>query len=149
MKTEFKAFTIIELLVSMLIASIILTLAWNVYFFVGDYQTLIKRKVENALKLKKIESWFKRDFSEAMEVKNEDNQIRVFKRTDTINYYYSESALIRNQKILSDTLQIGIQIEKNEKNGCLRICLAPKSQLNYCFDACIPPSSVKLIKLAE
>lgn len=145
MTSKVAAFTIVELLVSMLIASIILALAWNVFFFVGDYKTLIEQKSVNAVSIKKVEAWLKSDLTYCQNMTMDKGKLIVFSFQDTVTYQYSDNSISRQKGVLSDSVLFGMTISDSTSLGVIEICLRAFPIAKYCFNITPQESSEALI----
>ena len=73
-KTSISAFTIVELLVSMIISSILLVMSWNVYIFLNQYKSRLEEKSSGVIKDSQVEYWMKKDMASAEAAKLDDDQ---------------------------------------------------------------------------
>jgi prepilin-type N-terminal cleavage/methylation domain-containing protein len=145
---KIKAFTLIEMLVSLLIGGIIMGLAWNVYFYLGGYQNLIEDKAEKQIDLKRIEYRMRRDLAYSMETRLNENVLIIIQMNDSIRYNFGDNELIRQSNLVADTVLIKSTISEYVKT-VYQICLVQIVPNDYCFDVKIPRSSVNQLMATD
>lgn len=139
-----KAFTLVELLVSLIIGSIILTLAWNIYFYLGSYRGIVENKVDDQVSLKKAEYWMSRDSNKATKIELRDSILVINQSADSIIYNLGKDVLIRTKGINADTLKMSCKANELGQMNSFRICLY-KGNTENCFPLRLPKSSYQLV----
>ena len=147
--SRLQAFTITELLVGMLISSLVLTLVWNVYFFLKDYHELIQTKSNQLTELEQAKYWIKRDLQRAhsLEVKQAGLQLGLL--TDTVNYAFEKEWFIRSQKGFTDSLPVTCLVSEWEKDKKYQLCLSSKDITTCQLLEVISTSEAKILALKE
>ncbi|MEM9896286.1 MAG: hypothetical protein AAF789_07940 [Bacteroidota bacterium] len=127
-----KAFTIYELLVSMLIASLILTFGWQVVVVVNRYQEQLQKKTSAINDLQRLKTQIKRDFYQADSFEKGDNTIQIKREAQTILYEFTQ-IVTRKYSTSLDTLASGLDFSCSEKSvNVLEICLTSAQHVD-CF----------------
>jgi prepilin-type N-terminal cleavage/methylation domain-containing protein len=104
-----KAFTIIELLVSMLLSAIVIALAYNVYHSTEDSYRTAYGQFGRTTDLLQLQSLLNHDCNNAKMVVFEDNIMKV-ERLDhnPVNYMVKGDKIIRQTGAVVDTFSLGI-----------------------------------------
>lgn len=129
MKSKIPAFTIVEMLISLIIASVLLALAWNVFYFTNHYRNLIEFKASKINQIKKVEYYLTNDLSGSRTLILDKDVLHVYRQKDTISYRFSDQWTIRKTNDVTDSLDIGAYIFMQGEED-YRVCLITPE---YCF----------------
>ncbi|VXD14792.1 type II secretion system protein J [Marinoscillum sp. 108] len=128
-----SGFTIIELLVSMIIASIIMSLCWGVISFVQGYKSRIETKAEEITQGARVEYLLSKDFQACEAYKLSTGHLQLISEGREIDYEFGAEVMVRILKGTRDTLGVcmNVSIEENAP-GVLRTCLF-FGENSHCF----------------
>jgi|GEM_PF-6805460 len=141
-----KAFTIVELLVSMIIASILLTLIWNVFFGVNMFRANIDSRGTFFTEASRIEYMIKHDLSGAEQLNWTSQQLFMLGE-DTVVYSFDAGYVVRNSIRSLDTLMSNAHVEINECLGKVCVCLS--RERDFCFAISKMESSTQKLRMKE
>ena len=146
-KTSISAFTIVELLVSMIISSILLVMSWNVYIFLNQYKSRLEEKSSGVIKDSQVEYWMKKDMASAEAAKLDDDQnLMIYGLRDTVVYTFTNRMLYRKVKEVEDSISIrGRFIQEDSQSNKLSVILESRKSPIY-FNLEWQESSTTLIK---
>lgn len=108
-KNKLNAFTLAEMIVVLVVASIVIAMGFTVLNMVRKQVLLIQKNYNKKQELRLFETTFIRDFSARDTYYVEDKEQLILKNTkDSIFYVFSEGIVIRNR----DTFKIEIAQKK-------------------------------------
>lgn len=115
---KLKAFTLVELLVTMLISSIVIGICYTSYQIVSkqfnDYKALNEKTVEVMLLNELIE----KDFLQADSVMKDNMNVVCFNNNNQITYNFNNNRILRKQTEVQDTFFIqseNVQLKFDDK----------------------------------
>lgn len=148
MNNSLKSFTIIEMLVSMLVASILLLLAWNLVLYANDYKKLIEGKAQQTVSMERMKYWIKKDITSSASIELMDDELKCLGHIDTSLYVFSGNSIVRYQGLFSDSTNVGGTFSLDTISGEFGACFIINQQANECFTSELNASSeLKVNKL--
>ncbi len=141
MSDPLKSFTIIEMLVSMLVASILLLLAWNLVLYANDYKRLVEAKAQQTVSMERMKYWIKRDLSASATIELAGIELRCMGHIDTSMYIFSDSKIVRFQGLFSDSTNVGLSLELDTGNVEISGCFLVNQHPVECFTSELNVSS--------
>lgn len=140
---QIRAFTIMELLVTMLVSTIVLSLAFGVYYFAVRYSDLISNRANRDVTMLELEWLMKSDLSNSANHKLSRNEMIIYLPSgDSIFYQTGQiSRRIRNmdtteffvksELVRSNTNNLAVCIQQDGLSNCFRFRVFPESVSNY------------------
>ena len=107
-KQTLKAFTILEITITMMIAAILIGLTFTIYTIVSRSYRAFSDRNDDVLTMLTLDKLLKRDFSKAETISRKGSGILIISKTDTAFYDFKEGYLIRSRGI-TDTFRVNYQ----------------------------------------
>ena len=107
-KKNVKAFTILELTITMMISAILITLTFIIYGIVSRSYQSYSKKNDEVLVMLTLDKLLKRDFSRAERIERKDSTIWIINRIDTARYAFGAGFIVRTRGII-DTFRVNHQ----------------------------------------
>jgi prepilin-type N-terminal cleavage/methylation domain-containing protein len=105
MNTRIKAFTLMEVVISMIIAALVITIAYTAYQIIHrSYQAYQLKNTQMAVLLR-LDERLKKDFSRSVLISQTTEGLAFTDSSGTVRYTFSEGSVIR-QGILVDTFKV-------------------------------------------
>jgi prepilin-type N-terminal cleavage/methylation domain-containing protein len=106
---KLNAFTLLELLVGMIVSGIVLTATFSAYKIVtGQYETYRNRSAAVS-ELSFFVSQMQSDFSNSLRVvRRPGNKIQLQSEKRTVEYYFTEKYILRNDLLRIDTFKVSV-----------------------------------------
>ena len=99
-KQKVRAFTIMEVTVTMLIAAIVVMIVYTAYRIIGKSYTDYDQKNKMISELVVADKILKKDFSDALDIKQTSDGIELSMQEGQISYVFGEKFIVRNQNQL-------------------------------------------------
>lgn len=131
MKNKLRAFTISELLVSMIISSILMYAIWNIYFFLVSYQKQISTKADAEFQTANLRFLLTKDFEEADIIAGSGNSLEFINDVDSVFYEAVGENLVRVKGNSIDTLPVPVAFQFDDEKGMKLTCCIDLTQT--CF----------------
>lgn len=144
-----SAFTIVELLVSLVISSLVISMAWSIYFFLGNYREIIEMKAEDQIRLKQFEYWITSDLSESSDIEYSENGLVIHKGSGQVTYHFTTDYVFRIGQNSVDSLLLAAQIKDFRRMGSFLACASQYDGNDYCFPVEAPGSSYRRVNTAN
>jgi len=103
-----KAFTIMEVTVVMLIASVVIGMAYTVYSIVVQSHGAFKTKNDNLAVVVRLDELFKKDFAHANMILKDEKGIIFKNQEQLVSYQIEPSYIVRTAGII-DTFKVSTQ----------------------------------------
>jgi prepilin-type N-terminal cleavage/methylation domain-containing protein len=103
---KIRSFTLIEMLVSVTISGIIITIVSIIYLNYQDYFIRFKDINDNSIRMLEFYNVCSRDFSESETVKSDKGMITFCTDTHRTSYFINDDNIIRHQQSGYDTFRI-------------------------------------------
>ena len=105
MNTRIKAFTILEVVISMIIAALVITIAYTAYQII--HRTYEAHHLKNAQMavLLRVDELLKKDFSRSILIRREADGLSFSDSSGTVRYTFASGYLIR-EGISADTFRV-------------------------------------------
>ncbi len=110
-----KAFTIWELLVSMIISSILISLSWYLVSMTNTYRARVEHKGEGLAELKRVEFLLNKDLFRAGRYQLTTQQLDLWLPDDSVQYLIGESSFCRLYHGHLDTVAKRVQVSLFEQ----------------------------------
>jgi hypothetical protein len=107
-KQTVKAFTILEITITMMISAILIGLTFTIYTIVSHSYRSFSDKNDDVLVMLTLDKLLKRDFLKAESVLRKGSAILIIGRTDTALYDFKPGYLVRTRGI-TDTFRVNYQ----------------------------------------
>jgi prepilin-type N-terminal cleavage/methylation domain-containing protein len=119
---QFKAFTLLELLVGMILSGIVLTATFSAYHIITKQYEAYRDKTKSIAEFSFFVSQLQSDFSNATTIlRISENEIRLQSEKKVLEYEFSGKEVLRNDFFRTDTFLIAVpEIEtfrKSEKTN--------------------------------
>ncbi len=106
---QFRAFTILELLIGMILSGIVLTATFSAYRIITHQYKSYCDKSETVSEVSSFVSQLQFDFSSATTIiRVSENEIRLQSEKRTLEYSFSEKRILRNDLSKIDTFNISV-----------------------------------------
>lgn len=100
-----KAFTILELIITMMISAILIGMAFTMYSIVSRSYQSFSKKNDEVLTMLTLDRLLKKDFSTAERIARKDSALLIISRADTARYTFKSGFLVRTRGI-TDTFRV-------------------------------------------
>lgn len=143
MKT--KGFTIVELLITLLISSVLVSMMGSVYFLATGYQRKIKLKAASTLGHEELKFWMLHDFDQVMDYQLQGNMMELQTTKGKVIYLLNENNVMR-VNAMGDTAVIECQPELRRKyEEGFEVCISSEAHVD-CFklDPVLPSKQPEL-----
>lgn len=107
-KQTLKAFTILEITITMMIAALLIGLTFTIYTIVSRSYRSFRDKNDDVLALLTLDKLLKRDFLNAETIYRKGSEVLIIGRADTALYEFKEGYLVRTRGI-TDTFRVNYQ----------------------------------------
>ncbi|WP_256014126.1 PulJ/GspJ family protein [Desertivirga xinjiangensis] len=108
---QLPAFTIMELTVSMIVAALVVSIAYSVYFLINKAYLDYRQRNQHFAELIQLDRLLKHDFRNADQLLLLSGQLYAKKGNKRISYEFNKSNIIRRAE-LADTFRLSVQ-DKN------------------------------------
>src|ERR1700749_1025250 len=98
-KYKIKAFTVMELVITMLVAAILTGFIYTAFQIVSKSYQVFHEKNEEMAALERLDELLKKDFSKAVFVEKSSNAIILQKEKDTVQYSFESGYILRVSSI--------------------------------------------------
>jgi len=106
LKTKIEAFTILEVTITMLIAGIVISIAYTAYGIISKSFLEFKSKNEDMAMIANIDHLLKRDFDRADMILSGNSGIELRQYGKSVIYYEFANAYIVRKSITTDTFKV-------------------------------------------
>lgn len=103
-----KAFTILELVITMMISAILIGLTFTIYGIVTRSYQSFSKKNDEVMVMLTLDRLLRRDFSKAEAIRRQGSKIFIIGRNDTVRYDFESGYLVRTRGII-DTFKVDYQ----------------------------------------
>lgn len=106
-----KSFSLVEMLVVMVLASVVVSLIYWVYYSVSSYNLLLKSKLAKAETREILFHVLKKDFMTGVEVRRVDHFVIVCKYPrgmTAVRYSFNKEFIVRDQLTRKDTFDFNV-----------------------------------------
>lgn len=107
-KSRLKAFTLTELLVTLLLSSIVFALVWNSVRYLRRYQLLIEDSVTQLTAVNELESYLMEDMVNSSGQKIVDGQLVFHTNFDTTTYLLSDTLVMLKKDSTTILFEAGL-----------------------------------------
>ena len=104
-KQRLKAFTILEITITMMVSAILIALTFTIYTIVSRSYRAFSDRNNDVLTMLTLDKLLKRDFLKAETIRRKGSEILIISREDTALYDFKEGYLIRTRGI-TDTFRV-------------------------------------------
>ena len=123
---QLKAFTIREVTISMLVAAIVIGIAYTTFNLVSKSYLGFKTKNQELAILTRVDQLFNRDFEQASLIQSSNNTIIIYKTNQSPIWYEINPANIIRRSVVTDTFKVQTQglsaaFEGKTKNANIEI----------------------------
>ncbi len=108
MRAKVKAFTIIEITISMLIAALVIGIAYTAYTIVNKSYLSYNNKHEEMAVLLRINELMTKDFDHADIIEKSDSGLTIIRGSNMINYVFTPDYIVHTAGIV-DTFKVKTQ----------------------------------------
>jgi Tfp pilus assembly protein PilE len=105
MKNKVKAFTLMELTVTMLVTALVVAISYSAYVLIIRTFQMYEMKQDETAALLQLDRLLRKDFSETRRITQATNGLDLNSPDRLINYTFTEEAVIRRAGI-SDTFKV-------------------------------------------
>ncbi len=105
---KIKAFTILEIVISLAIMSIIIAMVYTIYTLMSAQLFEYSDQTEQVNAYNQINVTFKRDLHNAIKIKEINNQVYLLSGKDTVQYEIFENKLVRSTQTMVDTFRVKV-----------------------------------------
>lgn len=129
MRIRYKAFTLLEMTIAMLIAAVCMGIAFYVLRTFSQMGEAQQREKQAAFQLQLFQHRMQKEFLEADQIRFVDNALMLDRDIGQTRYVFLDSAVIRSQQdIPTDTLygqpeQLTVEYIKNLRQEVVEVCL--------------------------
>ncbi|GGH22124.1 PulJ/GspJ family protein [Mucilaginibacter phyllosphaerae] len=107
-KLKVKAFTILELVITMMISAILIGLTFTIYGIVTRSYHSFSKKNDEVMVMLTLDRLLRRDFSKAEAVRRQGLKVLIIGQNDTTSYTFDSGFLVRTRGI-TDTFRVDYQ----------------------------------------
>ncbi|WP_426672081.1 PulJ/GspJ family protein [Mucilaginibacter sp. McL0603] len=104
-KNKVKAFTVMELVITMLVAAILMGFIYTAFQIINNSYRAFHQKNEGIATLERLDELLKKDFGKAEFIEKTSDGIILKRKTDTVRYTFSPGYILRISSIV-DTLKL-------------------------------------------
>jgi len=101
-----KAFTLVELLVTLALSAIVVTMAYAAYWRLSSLRTTFERRVATVSRVNDLHYQLLLDFKRAQAVRFDGQRLRFHQPHGGASYTFTSSAITRLQQELHDSLPV-------------------------------------------
>ena len=110
MTKQLKAFTILEVLISLILTSIIISLTYSLFILISKQLVLFETENSAILEYNLFNTTIKYDIENATDFKIENDELHLKNYTETdIIYSVQNQKILRTSQIVSDTFHIHVK----------------------------------------
>lgn len=110
MENKIKAFTLMEVTITMLIAAVAISITYTAYRIVSHSYLDYKKKQDKMADIMVADKLLKKDFLSALRITRSDRGLVMEQAEGKINYVFFEDFMVRNQFALStDTFKMTLK----------------------------------------
>jgi len=131
--TQLKAFTVMEIIVTMLLSGIIIAASLSLYLNYSNLVRLKNKQIQCGKENLQFYQIFKHEFDQASTIRKIDKQVTIALQDKTIvTYEFDQDYIVRSKNNLSDTFFIKVNNFEALGDETTTNCKVIKMDLNNC-----------------